>query len=1259
MFWTWLWPSFWNTWWNNQQFTAPTKQQKFPWLTADQIKRLESLTSDPQEQQKLYQQAIQQLKADRVNENRIAAENELTYKSMWEKDIRQKNYMQSNVRLEQLADLTKQKFWLNADADTQWVINWLMAMAKDYWVSLDSLNNYLDSGDETFLYQMWLKEEEKKTFLQKVWQVGTDIVGWAYDSATSLARLWAKWLANAIWWTAKKLWADEGKADALVQSYKDYLDTEMSSKDIWADQESVAYFRSKLLWDTAQVIGWEWLLKAGVKWTAKGAELVKYLEKAPTRQKIVAGWLEWAGDMTLYSIVADNKLPTAWETGIGAAIWAAIPWGWALYKAVKPVVKKWASKVASKLEISGLLNPAKLNTIKNQLVNEWVDMAKSWLKGWTAEDVGTWMIERGFKWDKPTLINDLWEYAKKSHGLKREVLWISDTLHSVESANKALKVIYETIQDVPWLENRLERVGELIHKGKHTLSELDEIKSILDDTVDLYTNVWDVRAWANKKWLDLVRKDLKKYIEDAATEEWLGNIKMLNNETQIAKGLQDAISKKDSADAAREMLSVFSKWAIGGVAGYNAWPFDNSTLGGKILNITVWTLAWKYLFSTKAKTQFASLINKMSGWWKKELERLVAGDLSVKKLSKSTQKELANIFEKSGVIESWIPKELTSEEYEALLKKYSKSDLPALEFKEWVNDAWKNILVGDSEKIIATPEWVNVREWQVAELPKKLTKTWEWKVTNSITKKEFDDIRKKWDDLWSEFWENTEYKDQLAQQFDEYSRTVEQIEDDTSNMRHELDGLDEDSYTSSDYYYGEFDDIDSYEERVERMESDIEANENVLNKVNEVYDKELQEFIYSLPLDFDIKEMLETNIKTKWTAWWKALDAFIKNDVDEADRMFKNVEWAYNRHHNTNYDWDRRNTDTSWMDEEQYASYRKEFNDSVENDYTKTLKDYIKESENNETTLPQISKEYTTKELKGNAEINNPKNSIQNELSKLKPEQHEDYLKFRETKWKEYSENDMSSWFGDKAEDYEAYTKYKNMEISYANKWDKYTLDYQLKKIKEWVYNDAKIDYDNFLDVAAKETWWTAVKAPLKNVKNNWNLNGKWLVRVLEKAFKKVNWVDDITDIVRWTIWAKDKAHMEKIIKWAQDKGYKVDLEKFNPPTSLWYSDASFIYTAPNWIKCEVQINYPEMIAAKEWREVINMKMMTEQEYEALLKRVWEEWWKWHKYYEERRAINDKLENGLIKWEENIKAAEERLRQIEKESSDYYRKFYK
>ena len=983
VFWTWFWPSVWMTGWNNQwvaKKTTTTKQQKFPWLNADQIKRLESLTSDPQEQQKLYQQAIQQLKQNNTRDNRIAAENEMTYRSVNQTDSKQANYLQSNVRLEQLADLAKDKFWLNQTANTQDVVNWLMAMAEDQWIWLNSLNDYLEKWDETFLYEMWLKEEKEKTFLQKAWQFWTDIVWWAYDSATSLARWGAKWLANAIGWTAKKLWADEQKTDELVQSYKDYLDEEMSGKSIWANQDSLTYNISKWVWDFAQVIAGEWLLKAWVQSTAKWAQLLNHLKTAPTWQKIVAWWLEWAGDMALYSIVAENKLPSTTEEVIGAGLWAAIPWAWALYNAAKPAVKKALGKTASQLELSGLLNPAKLNAIKDQLIKEWTDLTEAWLKGWKAEDVGNWMIERSFKWDKPKLINDLWEHASKSHKLKREILSASDTLHDVESARKSLQVVYDTIKDVPWLENRLARVESLMSKEKHTLSELDEIKSILDDTKKIYTNAGDVKAWAIMDWLDNVRKDLRKYIEDAATKEWLGNVKMLNNETQIAKWLQDAISRKDSADMAREMLWVFSKTAIWWVAWYNVWPFDSSTLGWKVWNIIVWALAGKYLFSTKAKTNLASYINKMSGWSKKELERLIAGDISIKKLSKNTQKELASAFEKSWIMEAWTPTEMTAEEYQALLKKYSNSDLPALEFKEWaVNDAGKTLLAWDSPTIISTPQWQSI----------------------------------------------------------------------------------------------------------------------------------------------------------------------VKSDIAE---------------------------------------------------------------------IPQQSK---------------------------------------------YGKDEISSWFKPDKESQESLWGFLKDLPKFEQKGGDYTLERMLDKLPQ--YQEAKVEYDAFLDNMAKETWGIALKPPLKIASNEWKINWKWAYRALQKAYWKSNWIEWVTDIVRWTTAAKSKAHMEDMLSWIKknwidtDPKFKFD-DKFTNPTNLGYKDMSFIYTTENWVRAEVQINTPNMLVAKEWKEAIKMWIISAEDYAKLIEKVWEEGWKWHTYYEKWRALYDSVYNWKLTAAEREKALK-KMGEIEKESSAYYKKF--
>ena len=173
-FWTWFWPSFWfsgwnNQPWNNQQLTKPTKQQKFPWLSDEQIKRLESISSDPQRQQELYKQAIQQLNSQNVKDNRIATENEMAYRNLNQKDVRQKNYTDSQIRLEQLADLTKDKFWLRQDAPTQEVVNWVIAMAQDKWVSLDEMNAYLDSWDQNFLYNLGLKENPKEKLRENAW----------------------------------------------------------------------------------------------------------------------------------------------------------------------------------------------------------------------------------------------------------------------------------------------------------------------------------------------------------------------------------------------------------------------------------------------------------------------------------------------------------------------------------------------------------------------------------------------------------------------------------------------------------------------------------------------------------------------------------------------------------------------------------------------------------------------------------------------------------------------------------------------------------------------------------------------------------------------------------------------------------------------------------------------------------------------------------------------------------------------------------
>lgn len=172
---------------------------KFPWLSQEQIDRLEQVTANltwiekQQRQQALYQGVLQQINQDKINNDRMQAENELYYKSTQEKDQQQKNYLQSNVRQEQLADIVKQKRNLRADANTQDVINALMQEAQVKGVSVDSLNNYLAWESDDFIYDMGLAERPEESNLWKdialAWAIG-----WTVAWVDATVRWVWKWL---------------------------------------------------------------------------------------------------------------------------------------------------------------------------------------------------------------------------------------------------------------------------------------------------------------------------------------------------------------------------------------------------------------------------------------------------------------------------------------------------------------------------------------------------------------------------------------------------------------------------------------------------------------------------------------------------------------------------------------------------------------------------------------------------------------------------------------------------------------------------------------------------------------------------------------------------------------------------------------------------------------------------------------------------------------------------------------------------------
>ena len=100
---------------NQQQTYWPVADQRFPWLTRDQINRIEQVTASYtgmdklKIQQQLYQQAINQIKNQQVTEERFWAKNDMYCRSL-DKDSKEKTTDQCSVRLEDLADIVKNKY---------------------------------------------------------------------------------------------------------------------------------------------------------------------------------------------------------------------------------------------------------------------------------------------------------------------------------------------------------------------------------------------------------------------------------------------------------------------------------------------------------------------------------------------------------------------------------------------------------------------------------------------------------------------------------------------------------------------------------------------------------------------------------------------------------------------------------------------------------------------------------------------------------------------------------------------------------------------------------------------------------------------------------------------------------------------------------------------------------------------------------------------------------------------------------------------
>lgn len=469
----------------------------------------------------------------------------------------------ANLLAEMISNTAKEKgvevTWNAKDI----VSSYLKGFPDDYQKLVDFTHSNQDP--EEFAIEMWWMEkpENNAGFF-------TNVVWGAYDSATWIPRMIGKWTANVIWWVAKQFWADDERVDELVQSYKDYLDSDWSAKAIGADTDSGAYKASKVVSDLAQT---------AALWKLWGVALESKLwmplatSTDPLRAKALAWATEWAADMWIYSMVSDSELPSGKDLALWAWLWAAIPIAWAWVKAASNAVKKWAVKAAE--DTIGTLNKMSKSKQSKFFQRVWEKYTKR-------------MNDRGIKNG-----SDLIEYFETSKNL------VDDWLSKIEGTYKS-QALDDVMDDVVKYSQKTkdpmyERLLELQTKSKNewlTMSETNEVKryfekkrkfsygkDVTSQDRDLYTNM---------------DNNLRERQFDIAKQNWFNDIAELNKETQNAYAIWKWIDNNEALNSSLWLTD----WLVIAKDGVSA-----STLKGMI--------AKKVFEAPRFKEAMVDILNKI------------------------------------------------------------------------------------------------------------------------------------------------------------------------------------------------------------------------------------------------------------------------------------------------------------------------------------------------------------------------------------------------------------------------------------------------------------------------------------------------------------------------------------------------------------------------------------------------------------------------------------------------------------------------
>jgi len=208
------------------------------------------------------------------------------------------------------------------------------------------------------------------------------------------------------------------------------------------------------------------------------------------------------------------------------------------------------------------------------------------------------------------------------------------TPEQVPSFKKSLDLIASNLKDVSGLESQYAEVNALANKKVLSLEDIQRAKELVDENYDIYSASGDVKQGTQARGLDVMRKELRKTIEDEVTKNTNGqtNIQQLNNDVQTTKELQNAIEKRQNKGMSRQYITAFD--LIAGTTGTAAF--------GPLAGVGL-VVAKKIAESPAFRLKVAKLLSAQPIQYVKTLTKEMAN----KTLSESTRKTLSSILEEA------------------------------------------------------------------------------------------------------------------------------------------------------------------------------------------------------------------------------------------------------------------------------------------------------------------------------------------------------------------------------------------------------------------------------------------------------------------------------------------------------------------------------------------------------------------------------------------------------------------------------------